>query len=205
MGLYRRHILPRLLDAGCADRAVTRLRETIVPHAEGVVVEVGIGSGLNLRHYDPAKIARVIGVDPDDAMWRRSRARRDGLQFPVERIGLSGEAIPLESRSADTVLVTFSLCSIPDAAMALSEMRRLLKPGGRLLFAEHGQAPDESVRRWQARLDPIWRRIAGGCHLGRPILGLVSEAGWRLDRVEQSYIRGPKPMAYVYRGSAVPA
>lgn len=205
MAFYGRHILPRLLDAGCSNPAVAAVRETIVPYAEGVVVEIGIGSGLNLPHYNPSRIDRLIGVDPDDVMWQRSAGRRALLPFPIERIGLSGEAIPLEAAVADTVLVTFSLCSIADAVAALSEMRRVLKPGGRLLFAEHGAAPDASIRRWQRRLDPIWTRIAGGCHPGRPILHLLDDAGWRPDRVEQSYIKGPRPLAYVYRGSALPA
>jgi len=205
MGLYRRHILPRLIDAGCANSAITEVRSEIVPHAEGVVVEIGIGSGLNLPHLNPNLVDRVIGVDPDDAMWLRSADRRSGVMFPVERIGLSGEAIPLESAIADTVLVTFSLCSIRQSVPALLEMRRLLKPGGRLLFAEHGEAPDEPVRRWQRRIDPIWSRLAGGCHPGRPILSLLKEAGWQIDRVEQSYVKGPKPLTFVYRGTAVPA
>lgn len=205
MGIYHRHILPRLLDAGCANPAVSAIRRAVVPQAEGVVVEIGIGSGLNLPHFTADKIDRLIGVDPDDAMWRRASKRRSDLTFDVERIGLSGEAIPLDDALADTVLVTFSLCSIPDAVGALHEMRRILKPGGRLLFAEHGEAPDENIRRWQMRIDPFWKRIAGGCHPGRPILTLLQEAGWKTEQVEQSYIKGPKPVAYVYRGSAVSA
>ncbi|MEO1226530.1 MAG: methyltransferase domain-containing protein [Pseudomonadota bacterium] len=205
MGLYSHYILPRVLDIACSNRAVAEVRQAIVPEAEGTVVEVGIGSGLNLPHYDPAKVGRVIGVDPDDQLWRRAGKRRSDRGFAIERLGSSAESIALDSDVADTVVVTFSLCSIPMVVEALVEMRRVLRPGGRLLFAEHGLAPDERVVRWQRRLDPIWGRIAGGCHLSRPILRLLQDAGWRLDRVDRSYLKGPKPMSYVYRGSAVPA
>ena len=181
------------------------MRCSVVPHAEGTVVEIGIGSGLNLPFYEAEKVDRLIGVDPDDAMWARAAGRRSDLGFPVERIGLSGEDIPMDNATADTVVVTFSLCSIPDAVTALTEMRRILKPGGRMLFAEHGEAPDDNIRRWQRRLDPIWNRLAGGCHPGRPILALLEEAGWKTVQVNQSYIKGPKPAAYVYRGTAVAA
>lgn len=205
MGLYSHYILPRALDIACSNGAVAEIRRAIVPEAEGTVVEVGIGSGLNLPHYDPAKVTKVVGIDPDDQLWRRAGKRRRDRGFAIERLGSSAESIALDSGVADTVVVTFSLCSIPMPVEALVEMRRVLKPGGRLLFAEHGLAPDERVVRWQRRLDPIWGRIAGGCHLSRPILRLLQDAGWRPDRVDQSYLRGPKPMSYVYRGSAVAA
>lgn len=205
MGIYSHCILPRLMDFGCSNGAVAQIRQAIVPGAEGTVVEIGIGSGLNLPHYDRAKVAKVIGIDPDDRMWRRAERRRSAATFEIERIGSSAERVALDTGIADTVVMTFSLCSIPMPVQALVEMRRMLKPGGRLLFAEHGLAPDEGTVRWQRRLDPIWGRIAGGCRLSRPILRLLRDAGWRPDRVEQSYLKGPKPMSYVYRGSAVPA
>lgn len=205
MGLYSHYILPRALDIACSNGAVTEIRRAIVPEAEGTVVEVGIGSGLNLPHYDPAKVTKVVGIDPDDQLWRRAEKRCRDRGFAIERLGSSAESIALDNGVADTVVVTFSLCSIPMPVEALVEMRRVLKPGGRLLFAEHGLAPDERVVRWQRRLDPVWGRIAGGCHLSRPILRLLQDAGWRPDRVDQSYLKGPKPMSYVYRGSAVAA
>ncbi len=202
MGLYSRYILPPAIDMACGLSLITKQRRKVVPLAEGVVLEIGIGSGLNLPHYDAGKVAKVIGVDPDPHIWKRAAKRLAQAPFPVERIGLSGEQIPLEDKSADTVLVTFSLCSIPDPVAALEEMRRILKPGGRMLFLEHGQAPDARVRRWQHRIDPVWRKIAGGCHSGRPIPKLIERAGWTLDRMEQGYIPGPKVLAYNYWGAA---
>ena len=202
MGLYSRHVLPRLIDGLCGLEAITEQRRKVVPHATGVVLEVGIGSGLNLPLYDPERVTRVIGVDPDDAMWRRSARRRSLCPFPIERIGLSGEEIPLETGCAETVLVTYALCTIPDPRAALTEMRRVLRPGGRLLFLEHGEAPAPAVRRWQQRIAPLWRRIAGGCHPDRPILRLIEDAGWRTECLEQGYIKGPKPLTYNYWGWA---
>lgn len=127
-----------------------------------------------------------------------------GARFPVEFIGLSGEDIPLDNNSMDTVVTTYTLCTIPDAAKALSEMRRVLKPDGKLLFAEHGRAPDAAVRRWQDRLNPLWMRIAGGCHLNRDIPALIQAAGFAVERLEQGYLRGPRPMMFNYLGSATP-
>jgi len=202
MRFYARHILPWGIDFACGMKMITAQRRRVVPEAEGVVLELGIGSGLNLPHYDPAKITKLIGIDPDEAIWKRAAKRREAAAFPVERIGLSGEDIPLEDKSVDNVVVTFSLCTIPDPVAALREARRVLRPGGQLLFLEHGEAPDASVRKWQRRIDPVWKRLAGGCHSGRPIPTIVAEAGWTIDRLEQGYIKGPKPLAFLYGGSA---
>ncbi len=169
MSFYNRHIMPRVINCACGLSQISDQRQKIVPRAEGVVVEIGIGSGLNLPHYDAGKVIKIIGIDPDEQVWKTGRNRVRKSMVPVERVGLSGEDLPLEDASADTVLVTYSLCTIPDAVAALEEMRRVLKPGGRLLFLEHGAAPEESVRKWQRRIDPVWKRIAGGCHSGRPI------------------------------------
>jgi len=205
MGFYNRHFMPRLIDFACGLSQINKQRQKVVPLAEGVVIEVGIGSGLNLPHYDPGKVEKIIGIDPDDHMWKRSAKRRAQTHIPVERIGLSGEQIPLEDKTADTVLVTYSLCTIPDPVSAMQEMRRILKPGGRMLFLEHGEAPDAGVQRWQRRIDPAWRKLAGGCHSGRPIPKLIEQAGWRIDRMEQDYVPGPKVLAYNYWGAALPA
>ncbi|MEO1159810.1 MAG: class I SAM-dependent methyltransferase [Pseudomonadota bacterium] len=202
MGSYNRHIMPRMIDCLYGMAQFSEQRQKVVPRAQGLVVEIGIGSGLNLPHYDAGKVHKVIGVDPDEQMWKAGRNRVRLSAVPVERVGLSGEQIPLEKHLADTVLVTYSLCTIPDVVAALTEMRRILKPGGRLLFLEHGAAPEESVRKWQARIDPVWKRIAGGCHSGRPIPQLLEQAGWKIDEMEQAYISGPKPLAYNYWGSA---
>lgn len=202
MSFYNRRIMPWLVDCACSLSAITTQREKVVPQAQGVVLEIGIGSGLNLPLYNPHHVRKIIGLDPDENMWKRSRKRRIGFPIPIERVGLSGEQIPLNNQCVDTVLVTYSLCTIPDPIAALKEMRRVLKPEGKLLFLEHGEAPDERTRQWQKRIDPIWKRLAGGCHSGRPILHLIEESDWYIENQSQAYIKGPKPLAYNYWGSA---
>jgi len=204
MGLYSRHILPFCLDKTCGIGPIEKQRAKIVPHARGRVVEIGIGSGHNLPFYNPQKVASVIGVEPDEFIWKRSQSRRKACAFPVTRLGLSGESIPLEDRSADTVVVTYSLCTIPNPVLALREMKRIVKPHGQILFCEHGQAPDPDVHKWQKRIDPIWKRIAGGCHSGRDIPALFEEARLNIAAMEQMYIPGPKILSYNYWGVATP-
>ena len=203
MGFYQRHILPRCLDMACGVGPIEKQRAKIVPKARGDVVEIGIGSGLNLPHYNPEFVTRVIGIDPDGEIWKRGQGRVAACPFPVERLGLSGEALPLESESADTVVVTYSLCTIPDPIAALREMARVLRSGGTILFTEHGRAPDAKVARWQRRIDPIWGRIAGGCHTSRDIPALFEQAGLSLASLEQMYIPGPKILSYNYWGEAI--
>ena len=176
MGFYDRHILPKVLHLACGTKPVRYQRRKVVPLAEGRVLEIGIGSGLNLPYYDPEKVDRVIGLDPSAEMLSYARRASDALPFEVEYLALDGEQIPLEHHSVDTVLVTYTLCTIPDAVTALEGMRRVLKPNGRLIFCEHGDAPDESVRRWQRRLNPMWGRIGGGCNLNRKIPELIESA-----------------------------
>lgn len=202
MGFYARHILPCCLDRTCSIGPIEKQREKIVPQATGTVLEIGIGSGLNLPFYDPDKVTKIIGVDPDEHIWKRSKKRRDALNIPVERIGLSGEDIPLAENSADSVVVTYSLCTIPEPVRALKEMARILKPGGPILFSEHGQSPDVAVQKWQSRIDPLWKRIAGGCHSGRNIPQLFEEAGLSFIELNQGYIPGPKVLSYNYWGRA---
>ena len=202
MGFYDRYILPRCLDRACAIGPITKQRQKIVPLAKGYVVEIGIGSGLNLPHYNPRNVTKVIGVDPDEHIWKRSQKRREACPIDIERIGLSGEALPLEDNSADTVVVTYSLCTIPDPIKALHEMARVLKPDGEILFTEHGKAPDAAVHKWQRRIDPLWGKIAGGCQSGRDIPKLFSQAGLQLTRLEQMYIPGPRVLSYNYWGAA---
>ncbi len=202
MRFYDRYILPCCLDKACAIGPITKQREKVVPFARGIVVEIGIGSGLNLPHYNAQTVTKIIGVDPDEHIWKRSKARRKACPIEIERIGLSGEDLPLDSASADTVLVTYSLCTIPDPVKALREMARVLKPGGQILFTEHGKAPDASVHKWQNRIDPFWSRIAGGCHSGRDIPALFSQAGLTLTTLEQMYIPGPRVLSYNYWGAA---
>lgn len=202
MGLYSKHILPLCLDKACGIKPITMQREKIVPLAEGIVLEIGIGSGQNLPHYNPNKVIKIIGVDPDDHIWKRSQARRDSCSIEIERIGLSGENIPLEANIADSVVVTYSLCTIPDPVKALHEMKRILKPGAKILFSEHGKAPDEAVHKWQNRIDPFWKKIAGGCHSGRDIPDLFKQADLKFDDLNEMYIPGPKVLGYNYWGVA---
>jgi len=202
MGFYEKHILPGCLDLACGVKPITRQREKVVPHAQGVVLEIGIGSGQNLPHYNPDKVTKIIGVDPDEHIWKRSARRREACRIDIDRIGLSGEDIPLEKNSADTVVVTYSLCTIPDPVKALHEMKRILKPGGKILFSEHGKAPDNKVHKWQNRIDPFWGKIAGGCHSGRDIPDLFRQAGLKFEALEEMYIPGPKVLSYNYWGTA---
>jgi len=202
MGFYAKHILPCCLDKACSVGPIEKQRAKIVPLAKGKILEIGIGSGLNLPHYDPAKVETVTGVDPDNHIWKRSQARRDAVNFPVERIGLSGEDVPIETDTMDTVVVTYSLCTIPNPIKALREMRRVLKPSGDILFCEHGRAPDANIVKWQKRIDPLWSKIAGGCHSGRDIPELLRTAGLKPIEINQQYIPGPKVLSYNYWGRA---
>ncbi len=205
MGLYDRYILPRVLDLACGTKPVRRQRQKVVPLAEGRVLEIGIGSGLNLPFYDAAKIETVIGLDPAEEMLSMAKRRSGGLPFAVEYLALEGERIPLEAESVDTVLVTYTLCTIPDAVAALEGMRRVLKGSGRLIFCEHGRAPDAAVRRWQDRLNPLWGRIGGGCNLNRDIPALIEAAGFRVEHLDHMYLPGtPRFAGFNYWGSARP-
>lgn len=202
MGFYAKHILPRVLDAACGAKPFPRQREKVVPHAEGVVLEIGIGSGLNLPFYNPAKVTKIIGVDPDEHIWKRSADRRKACPIEIERIGLSGEDIPLGNNEVDSVVVTYSLCTIPDPVKALGEMTRILKPGGKIYFSEHGKAPDANVNRWQTRIDPIWGKIAGGCHTSRDIPDILKQADVKVNDMNEMYLPGPKLFSYHYWGVA---
>lgn len=202
MGFYAKHILPVCLDKACSIGPINKQRAKIVPLAKGNVVEIGIGSGLNLPHYNPDMVTHITGIDPDEAIWRRSQDRRENCLIKIKRIGLSGESIPLENSHADTVVVTYSLCTIPDPVQALREMKRILKPNGQLLFCEHGLAPDTKVAKLQTYLDPFWKRLSGGCHSGRNIPHLITEAGFNLKNLQQMYIPGPRVLSYNYWGQA---
>ncbi len=205
MSFYDRHILPRLLNWSCGAKPVREQRRKVVPRAQGRVLEIGIGSGLNLPYYDPAKVECVIGLDPAEVMLTYAKRKSGDLPFPVEYLALEGENIPLERASVDTVLVTYTLCTIPDALQALGGMRRVLKPGGQLIFCEHGKAPDAAVRLWQDRLNPLWGRIGGGCNLNRDIPALIEAAGFRIEGLESAYLPGtPRFAGFNYWGAAVP-
>jgi ubiquinone/menaquinone biosynthesis C-methylase UbiE len=203
--LYDRWILPRLLSCACASPPIMKQRAKIVPMAEGRVLELGVGMGKNLAFYDAEKVSEVVGVDPSPELRAAAgRAERDPrLKVRVE--DGTAEALPFEDRSFDSVVCTFTLCSVCTPPKALAEARRVLKPGGRFLFCEHGLAPDPGVARWQRRIEPVWKRIAGGCHLTRPVASSIREAGFTVDQVEVMYLpRTPKVAGWNEWGVARP-
>jgi ubiquinone/menaquinone biosynthesis C-methylase UbiE len=206
MSFYSRHILPMLLNCACGAKPIRYQRRKIVPRAEGVVLELGFGSGLNLPFYDAAKVSKVYALEPEEGMLARARRVAREAPLPVEILPERAEALSLPAASVDTVLVTYSLCTIPDPVTALEGARRALKPGGKLLFCEHGLAPDEPVRRRQRAIEPLWRRIAGGCHLARDIPAIVADAGFVIADQEAMYLPStPRFAGYNVWGSAVPA
>jgi SAM-dependent methyltransferase len=189
MGFYGTAVLPRLVDATCGSRALDPLRRRVCAGLAGDVVEIGFGSGLNAPFY-PAAVTRVAAVEPSDLAWRLASERLRAAAVPVRRAGLDGQSLPFADGSYDAAVSTCTLCSIPDVATALAELRRVLKPGGTLHFLEHGLAPDEHVRRWQRRLEPLQRRLVGGCHLTRPIAALVTAAGFTITELDVFYQEG---------------
>jgi ubiquinone/menaquinone biosynthesis C-methylase UbiE len=201
MGFYQDQVVPLLTSLSMRNEHLAAYRDRVVPAATGRVLEVGVGSGLNLPRY--SDVQEVIGLEPSRKLLKMAR-HVGHRSFPVDLIEGSAEQIPLEKASVDTVVTTWTLCTIPDVDRALQEMRRVLKPGGRLLFVEHGRAPDPNVVWWQDWLTPIWKRVGGGCHLNRAIASLIEGAGFRLERLETGYMRGPKPMTFMYEGSAQP-
>ncbi len=203
MGLYARYVLPRVVHAACGTEPTRRQRQKLVPLARGRVLEVGIGSGLNLPFYDPEKVTEVWGIDPSAEMTEMASGAAKAVPFDVELLSVEAEQIPLDTDSFDTVLFTYTLCTIPDSEPALREMARVLRPGGELLFCEHGAAPDESVRRWQDRVNPAWRRLGGGCHLNREIPDLIRNGGFEIREMETMYIPGWRPACFNYWGRAV--
>ncbi len=205
MSFYENRILPFLIDKACGTGPVQKQREKVVPQATGRVLEIGMGTGRNLPFYDREQIEFVWGLEPSEGMRRRAQPAIAAAPFEVKWLDLPGEQIPLEDDTVDTVVLTYTLCTIPDFAMALAGMRRVLKPGGQLLFCEHGEAPDAGVRKWQARLNPIWNRFAGGCHLNRPIPRCIEENGFAIDRIDSMYVpKTPRVVGFNYWGMALP-
>lgn len=201
MGFYDRVIFPRLMHWTLRRRDVTEYRNWILPMAEGRVLEVGVGSGLNLPLYG-APVTEIVGIEPHETLNRMAARRKAEARAPVTLVRGSAEELPLEDASFDTAVMTWTLCSIPDGRKALDEIRRVLRPGGQLLYIEHGRAPDPGVARWQDRLTPVWRRCAGGCRLNRPINRMIGEQGFTLMDTESGYLDGPRFLAYSSWGRA---
>ena len=203
MGWYDDKALPVLTNLACGTKPTRKQREKIVPLASGDVLEVGFGSGLNLPFFDRGKVTKLWGLEPSTGMRKLADKRIKDSGIDVQLIDLPGEEIPLQDNSVDTVLVTYTLCTIPDALSALDGMRRVLKPGGRLLYCEHGKAPDNSVQRWQERLNPTWKRFAGGCNMNRDIPELLGRAGFSIVDDNRMYIPGLRALSYNFWGSAI--
>ena len=202
MGWYRTQVVPRIINV-CCGMAPAEIRQRVCADLTGEVVEVGFGSGLNVPHY-PSAVTRVLAVEPADVGFAKAGKRLAAASVPVERIGLDGQRLPLTDASVDNALSTWTLCTIPDAGAALREIRRVLKPGGRLQFVEHGLSPDHGVARWQHRLNGVQQAVAGGCNINRPIDQLLTAAGFRVERMENGYEKGaPKPLGYLFEGAAV--
>jgi ubiquinone/menaquinone biosynthesis C-methylase UbiE len=202
MGWYDDRILPKLVDLSCGTKPINKQREKVVPMAAGDVLEIGFGGGLNLPYYDRDHVRKVWGLEPSAGMRKRARKLIATTDIDVELVGLPAEEIPLLDNSVDTVLVTYTLCTIADISAALAGMRRVLKPDGRLLFTEHGRAPDIGVRRWQDRLNSGWKKVAGGCNMNRDIAGTIEDAGFSLVEDNRMYIPGIRILSYHYWGTA---
>jgi SAM-dependent methyltransferase len=202
MGVYDEKVLPRIINVACGVKPLRPLRERACAGLHGRVLEVGFGSGLNIPYY-PEAVSSVAAIEPADTGWKLAEKRLAGAGVPIERTGLDGQSLPLADASCDTALSTFTLCTIPDVSVALAEIRRVLKPGGTLHFLEHGLAPDEPVRRWQHRIEPVQKRLFGGCHLTRPVADLLTGAGFAITEIDVFYEKSaPKPWGAASLGVA---
>lgn len=202
---YDRFVLPRLLKCACSAPPIMKQRAKVMPKAEGRVLELGIGMGMNLAFYDPARVSTVMGVDPSPELRAIAEAAQRDPRLTVKVENGTAEALPFEDRSFDTVVCTFTLCSVCSPPQALAEARRVLKPGGRFLYCEHGLAPDPGVAKWQRRIEPVWKRIAGGCHLTRPVTSAIQAAGFRVEQVDTMYLpRTPRFAGWNEWGAARP-
>jgi ubiquinone/menaquinone biosynthesis C-methylase UbiE len=202
VSLWADHVLPHLVEKACRSTAILEERKRWVPRAHGDVLELGVGSGLNLAFYDASKVASVTGIDPSAPLLARAASRAATAAVPVELVRGHAEHLPFPDRTFDSALITYSLCSVADPAAALAELRRVLRPDGELVFVEHGLAPDAATRRWQRWLTPAWRRIAGGCHLDRDIAAILRDAGYRIDDLHADYTDGARWSSFTFEGTA---
>ena len=206
MGLYSRYVLPTIISCGCGVESIMELRRKWAPQAEGVVLELGMGAAHNLAFYDPQKVTKIYGLEPEPGMLAKAERKAANPPIPLTVLPERAEDVSLPGASVDTVFVTFTMCTIPDVVTALRGARRVLKPGGRLLFCEHGRSPDFHVARRQALIEPLWKKMFGGCHLTRDIPALLGRAGFTIETLEAGYMpKGPKFASYLYQGAAVAA
>ena len=203
MNLYNKYILPSLIISGCNKKPQMKQREKIIPNAKGKVLEVGIGSGLNLSFYDPDKVTELVGIDPSLELWEKRQPVKD-LGFHYEFIKGVAEDMPFGKDSFDTIVITYTLCSIPDFQSALESLRKVLKPNGKFLFCEHGKAPDKSVLLTQSAINPIWKLIGGGCNINRDIPSIINGNGFKILTLETMYVPGWKPVSFNFWGEAKP-
>ena len=201
MNYYSKHILPKLIDWTCKQNPNMIQREKVVPLAKGKVLEIGIGSGLNIPFYDKEEVQQLIGIDPSKEIWNKNNNNMEELRFDFQFIKAFAENIPVDSNSMDSVVITYTLCTIPDTEKALEEIRRILKPRGQLIFCEHGKAPDKAVQIWQNMINPLWKRIGGGCNLQRDIPSIIENNGFKISNLNTMYIPGWKPASFNYWGT----
>lgn len=204
MGIYEDYVLPRLINWACCSSSLERQRAKIVPLATGDVLELGIGTGFNLPHYDTEKVRHLIGIDPSRKGWELAEQKLSETSLEVEFLEASAEQLPLDSDSIDTIVVTYTLCTIPNVIQSLTEARRVLRPDGRLLFCEHGAAPDKNVLRFQKFIQPVWGVCGGGCQLSREIPSIIKESGFKIEELESMYLPGWRFTTYNYWGIARP-
>jgi ubiquinone/menaquinone biosynthesis C-methylase UbiE len=203
LGFYEKYILPKFLNCACGTKPINYQREKIVPLAKGIVLDIGIGSGLNIPFYNKSNIDRLYGLDPSEELLKIAKPLAKKNELEIEFLQCSAEAIPLPHNSIDTVLITYTMCTIPDIKLSNSEIMRVLKPEGQLLFCEHGLAPDKNIAKWQRRINPIWSKIAGGCNLNRDIPKLITSSGFKILNMEEMYLPStPKFAGYNYWGVA---
>lgn len=202
MGFYDKYMLPKLVHFTCGQNPSMRQREKVVPLAVGRVLEIGIGSGLNIPFYDTHKVEHLWGLDPSAEMWSIAQKNAEQHHIEAEFLQSGAESIPLDSNSADTVIMTYTMCTIPGIHSALDEIKRVLKSGGKLIFCEHGKAPDKNIQRWQNHLNPIWKKFSGGCNLNRPIPELLEQSGFKSGDMQTMYLPGWRPATFNYWGTA---
>lgn len=202
MGLYGKYILPKVIDWTCKQKPNRKQREKVVPGASGYVLEIGIGSGLNLPFYDQEKVINLVGIDPSESLWKENKTETENLPFNFKFLQAFAEDLPVDNNSIDSIVITYTMCTIPVPELAFEEFRRVLKPNGRLIFCEHGKAPDKAVEKWQNLINPVWKKFGGGCNLNRDIPKLISNNGFKISKLDTMYIPGWKPASFNFWGEA---